>query len=290
MTEADRLETFIAQRTRLLRLAYRHLGSVSEAQDIVQEAWLRFAGADEVKDGPRLLSVIVTRLCLDHAKSAAARRLAYVGEWLPEPADTQFDDASDSALDISFAVMRTLERLSPTERAAFFLHDLWGLPFEEVGAALAKSPAACRKLASRARTSLAGSRKRFKPSNADLERFVSTFLASMQSGDLSSLKALLADDIQMVSDGGGRKLSALKAISGADAVARFMFGIANKNAQADTTSMALCQLNDAPALLILIGGKIDSTFSIDLGDDGLVRGVYMVRNPDKLSHLDAGGD
>ncbi len=287
--EAARLAVFLAQRTKLLRLAYRHLGSVSEAQDIVQDAWLKFAGAENVQNGPRLLSVIVTRLCLDQAKSAAARRLSYVGEWLPEPADASFEDASDAALDISFAVMRTLERLSPSERAAFFLHDVWDLSFEEVGAALAKSPAACRKLASRARAALIDARTRFKPSSAELDRLVAAFEASLRSGDPSSLKTLLSADIQLVTDGGGRKIAALNVIVGPDAVARFLLGVAAKTPEGSLTSISRRLLNGSPALLVMIGGELDSTYSFDLDADGRVRGIYVVRNPEKLAHISADG-
>lgn len=285
-----RLEAYLAQRKRLLRLAYRHLGSVGDAEDIVQEAWLRFSEAGAVEDAPRLLSTIVTRLCLDRAKSAAARKLDYVGEWLPEPAMGEgFAAADDRSLDISFAVMRTLEHLSPAERAAFFLHDLWGLSFEEIGSTLSRSPAACRKLASRARASLAEAKQRFLPKAGDLERFVAVFLSSVEAGDPAPLKALLAEEAELVSDGGGKTKTALNVISGADAVARFLLGVARKNVDMHETSAVPAVINDSPGLVVTIAGAIDQTFSFDLDADGMIRTIYIVRNPDKLMRLHAPG-
>ena len=283
----ERLAAFLAQRKRLLRLAYRHLGSVAEAEDIVQEAWLRFGKADSVEDAPRLLSTIVTRLCLDRAKSAEARKLAYVGAWLPEPvAGEAFEAADDQTLDISFAVMRTLENLSPAERAAFFLHDLWDLSFDEIGATLSRSPAACRKLASRARAALAGAREqRFHPRPEDLARFVEVFRGAVERGDPAPLKALLAHDAELVSDGGGKKQAALNVLTGADAVARFLIGVARKNVDVDEVGGYPAVINDAPGLVVTIAGEIDQIFSFDMDGDGLIRTIYIVRNPDKLTGL-----
>jgi RNA polymerase sigma-70 factor, ECF subfamily len=286
----ERLAAFLAQRKRLLRLAYRHLGSVAEAEDIVQEAWLRFGKAEKIEDAPRLLSTIVTRLCLDRAKSAEARKLNYVGAWLPEPvAGEAFEAADDLTLDISFAVMRTLEHLSPAERAAFFLHDLWDLSFDEIGATLSRSPAACRKLASRARAALAGAREqRFHPAPEDLARFVETFRNSVERGDPAPLKALLAHDAELVSDGGGKKQAALNVLHGADAVARFLIGVARKNVDVDEVGGYPAVINDAPGLVVTIAGEIDQIFSFDVDAEGLVRTIYIVRNPDKLAGLARG--
>lgn len=283
-----RLAAYLAQRKRLLRLAYRHLGSVGDAEDIVQEAWLRFSEAGTVEDAPRLLSTIVTRLCLDRAKSAAARKLDYVGEWLPEPATGEdFAAAEDRSLDISFAVMRTLEHLSPAERAAFFLHDLWDLSFEEIGSTLSRSPAACRKLASRARAALAEAKQRFLPKAGDLERFVAVFQGAVEAGDPAALKALLAEEAELVSDGGGKTKTALNVIHGADAVARFLIGVVRKNVDPQAMSAAPAVINDSPGLVVTIAGAIDQTFSFDLDAKGMIRTIYIVRNPDKLMRLHA---
>jgi RNA polymerase sigma-70 factor (ECF subfamily) len=286
-TDARLLPAFLAHRKRLLRLAYRYLGSVGDAEDIVQEAWLRFAAVEAVEDPARLLSTIVTRLCLDRAKSAEARKLDYVGEWLPEPATGEdFDAPDDHSLDISFAVMRTLEVLTPAERAAFFLHDLWELPFDEIGKTLSRSPSACRKLASRARAALAEAKQRFRPDASDLERFVGAFLHALEAGDPAPLEAVLAQDAELVSDGGGKKRAALNVIRGADAVARFLVGVACKSLDLSRTLVARTVINDAPGLLVTIGGEVDQTFSIDLDATGMIRTVYIVRNPDKLATVE----
>ncbi|MBW8639328.1 RNA polymerase sigma factor SigJ [Hoeflea sp. WL0058] len=282
----DRLEAFMAHRSRLLRLAYRHLGSVSEAEDIVQEAWLRFDGASQVDDPARLLSTIVTRLCLDRSKSADSRHLDYVGQWLPEPASgAAFETADDRSLDISFAVMRTLERLSAAERAAYFLHDLWDLSFEEISSTLSRSPEACRKLASRARNAIRQSPHRFSPSETDLNRFVSVFRKSVETGDPGPLKALLAEDAELVADGGGKKIAALNVIYGADAVSRFLFGIARKNPDPDSLKVVKTTINDAPSLIVFLSGQVDQTFAFDLDSAGRIAAIYIVRNPDKLAKL-----
>lgn len=287
-TEAQRLASFLAEEKRLLRLAYRHLGSVAEAEDIVQEAWLRFSVVAEVRDARHLLSTIVTRLCLDRIKSARARRESYVGPWLPEPAVGEaFIEASDSALDISFAVMRVLERLSPAERAAYFLHDLWGFSFEEVADTLQRSPAACRKLASRARAALGSEATRFQPDLSQVERLADAFRTSVETGDPVALKALLAEEAELISDGGGKVLAALNIIAGADAVSRFLFGVAGKAVKVATVELQVAVINGAPGLVVLIDGSVDQTLTFDLDANGSVRTIYMVRNPDKLACLRA---
>ena len=277
------LPVFLEHRRRLTRLAYRYLGSVADAEDVVQEAWLRFEGAQPAREPARFLSTIVTRLCLDRLKSARHRREVYVGEWLPEPVVGEpAAGEGDTALDISFAVMRALERLSPAERAAFFLHDLWDLPFEEVGEVLARSPEACRKLASRARRNLTDARQRFKPSALDVERLADALKVSVETGDPGVLKAMLAADAELVTDGGGKVLAARNVIHGADAVARFLVGVASKSSVLGEVVVTHADINDAPGMLVLIGGVLDQTFAFDLDEAGLVRAIYVVRNPDKL--------
>lgn len=286
----ERLAGFLGQRKRLLRLAYRHLGSVSEAEDVVQDAWLRFSAAPTVDDPARLLPVIVTRLCLDRLKSARARRLDYIGEWLPEPATGEaFEAPDDRALDISFAVMRTLENLSAAERAAFILHDIWDLPFEEIAPTLSRSPAACRKLASRARMALTEARKRFAPSAEDVARFLETFRMAMESNSPEPIKALLAEDAELISDGGGKALAARNVVAGREAVSRFLFGIGAKYRPGGVVEIAVAIINDAPGLVMRVDGKAEQTFGFDLDATGALRTVYIMRNPDKLVTLGGGG-
>lgn len=289
----DRLDAWINQRQRLVRLAYRYLGSVSEAEDVVQDTWLRFADAPEAMDPSRYLSRIVTNLCLDRLKSARARRETYVGPWLPEPIAGDMavlGEPDDAALDISFGVMRALERLSPQERAALFLHDLFELTFEEIAETLHRSPAACRQMAVRARSALKSSRQRFKPSEDDVAQFVARFAETVRTGDLEPLKALLAADVAFVSDGGGKVSAALNVVTGADNVARLLLGVARKEVRFEDVSVDPAVINGAPGLLLSIGGKIDQTMSFGLDERGGIAAIFVVRNPDKLARVQASPD
>lgn len=290
-SESEQLAAYLEHRPRLVRLAYRHLGAVGEAEDVAQDAWLRFQSADRPQDAGRYLSRIVTNLCLDRMKSARARRETYVGPWLPEPlverAGTVDPEAGDAALDISFGVMRALESLTPLERAVLFLHDLFEMPFEEVAETLHRSPAACRKMATRARAALAGHRSRFQPSQNDIDRFVTGFSQTMQSGDIGPLKQLLAEDIEFVSDGGGKAASALNVIVGADKVARMLFGLGTRQMAVQPLDISTLRINGSPALAITIGGRIDQTVSLELDAHGLIAAIYVVRNPDKLVRVKA---
>lgn len=286
MAEDPRLAAYLGERHRLARLAYRYLGSASEAEDIVQDAWLRFAGVDEPENAPRLLSRIVTNLCLDRLRSAQARRETYVGPWLPEPIVERVGavepDTNDAALDISFSVMRALERLSPLERAALFLHDLYDVPFDEIAETLKRTPAACRQMASRARRMLRQEQSRFPASNEEVARFVAVFEKAMRGGDIEPLKALLAADVEYVSDGGGKVLAAINVLLGSDAVAKFMVGVARKNPDPVHTVVAPATINGTPGLVVTIAGKVEQTMSFEVNTRGAISGVYVVRNPEKL--------
>lgn len=288
----QRLAIYLAERRRLLRLAYRYLGSVAEAEDAVQDAWLRFSAAGPVAAPARFLSRTVTNLCLDRLKSAARRRETYVGPWLPEPiveaAGAVEPETGDAALDISFAVMRALERLSPLERAALFLHDLCDVPFDEIGQTLRRSPAACRQLAVRARRAVRAHHARFAASEDDVSRFVAGLAEAVATGDIEPLKRLLAADAEVVSDGGGKVRAALNVLSGAERVARFLVGVARKNPRRDRTSVMAARINDAPGLVVVIDGRIDQTMSLALDAGGAIAGVYVVRNPDKLVRVGIG--
>ena len=286
--EADKLAAYLEQRNRLIRLAYRHLGSASEAEDAVQDAWLRFANAPQAVDPARYLSRIVTNLCLDRLKSALARRETYVGPWLPEPIAgdaAAADNAGDAALDISYGVMRALERLSPQERAALFLHDLFDLTFDEIAQTLHRSPAACRQMAVRARGALKSSKSRFNPSPDDVERFVAQFTQTVRTGDLEPLKMLLAADVEFVSDGGGKATAALNVVKGADNVARLLFGLARKELAGAEVKTFNTTINGAPALVLSINGRLDQTMSFGLDPAGRISAIYVVRNPDKLERI-----
>ena len=286
MTEELRLAAFLAARPRLLRLAYRYLQTVSEAEDVVQDCWLRFSAAAIPDDCESYLARIVTRLCLDRLKSATHRRETYVGPWLPEPLAGATEPAGDTALDISFAVMRALETLSPLERAALFLHDLFDVPFEEIAETLDRSPAACRQLAARARKSIRQDGRRFAASRADVDRFVDGMENAIRTGDLAPLQSLLTADIELVSDGGGKALAARNILRGADAVSRFLLGV-SRFVERERLAIEPATINGAPGLLILIDGAVNQTMSFAVDDAGAVTGIYAVRNPDKLEAVRA---
>ncbi len=275
-------------RGRLLGLAYRMLGSRTEAEDVLQDAWLRYSGVDRetVRNEEAFFVTTVTRLCLDRLKSARARREIYVGPWLPEPVfDTEElspHSAVELADDLSFALLLTLQRLSATERAAFLLHDVFDTPFAEVAETLGKSEAACRQLAARARKAVAAGRPEKRPPPEQHRALLDGFIAAMQSGDAGNLKMLLAADAVAMTDGGGVKRAALNPIRGADHVARFFAGLMNKlRRRGQSLSFEPATINGEPALAFYIEGELDQTVSIAI-DDGLIRAVYAVRNPEKL--------
>src|SRR5579863_134598 len=220
-------QSFEAHRRPLIGLAYRMLGSRAEAEDVVQDAYLRWHAADRnaILEPRRYLGTVVTRLCLDRMKSARARREIYVGQWLPEPVvDEAFDDdnAGDLAHDISVALMLVLERLSPLERASFLLHDVFGVDFTEVSRTLGRGEAACRQLAARAREHVQTERPRFSASREDGDRLAAAFVKATASGDTQALAQILAKDVVLYSDGGGKRAAALNPIYGADKVVRFL--------------------------------------------------------------------
>ena len=284
-------DVFKAHSGRLLGLAYRMLGSRADAEDIVQEAWIRLSSkAAQVKNAEAYLMTVATRLCLDHLKSARVRRETYVGPWLPEPVlSTEAlspETATELADDLSFALLLTLQKMTPPERAAFLLHDVFDLPFAEVAVTLGKSEAACRQLAARARKAV----KRPHAGKAvapDLYRTLTArFFETLETGDLDALKGLLQEDVVLYSDGGGVKTAALNPIRGDDRVARFFLGIARKfGGPPRSLRLAATVLNGRPGILVFIDGEIDQTFSID-ADGGRISAIYVVRNPEKLGDLD----
>jgi RNA polymerase sigma-70 factor (ECF subfamily) len=297
----DPAQSFEPYRRRLLGLAYRMLGSMADAEDAVQETYLRWHGADrgQVSEPRAFLMTTTTRICLDVLKSARARREEYVGPWLPEPVvDASAlapDRRTELAEDLSIALLLTLDRLSPLERAAFLLHDVFDFSFSEVATALERTEAACRQLATRARAHVRELRPRgaVAPSSRSGEidpnhaRLLSAFAAATQSGDLNGLKQMLASDIRVVTDGGGKVRAALEVIEGADRVAQFLVETTRKRPGAwwrDDFTMRFATVNGLPGVIVEApeGAKQTAAFEIE-GD--VIRALYVVRNPEKLRHL-----
>lgn len=273
-----------ALRRRLVRLAYRYLGSVTDAEDVVQEAAMKLIASDGIQDREAWLARVVTNAALDRLRTVKARREIYVGPWLPEPVIEADESPSDRELDISFAVMRTLEALSPLERAAFFLHDLFGMDFDTVGETLGRSAAATRKLASRARQAVKDGRPRFAARPADVERLLTAIGSAVRTDRMDELVAMLAEDIEFVSDGGGKVIAALRVLTGPGEVAAFLMHIARKPG-AEGWRFAPTHVNGGAGVLISSEGGLDSVMSVDLDPDGRVAAIYLVRNPDKLAHV-----
>jgi RNA polymerase sigma-70 factor (ECF subfamily) len=287
-TERER-RSFESHRRALTGLAYRMLGSRAEAEDVVQDAYLRWHAVDRdaVAEPRRYLGTVVTRLCLDRMKSARARREAYVGQWLPEPIVDETLDADatgDLAHDLSVALMLVLERLSPLERASFLLHDVFGLDFSEVARTLQRGEAACRQLAARARIHIEEARPRFPASREQGTRLAAAFAAATQRGDVARLTKLLAEDAVLYSDGGGKRAAALKPINGADKIVRFLAGISRKNP-------ALSSMQARPAMVNGLAGFVlrEEDGAIDTlafeHDGSRIVAIYVVRNPEKLRHV-----
>jgi len=276
-------------RGRLLGLAYRMLGSRSDAEDVVQDAYLRFAGAQEVHNAEAFLVTVVTRLCLDRLKSARAQREVYVGPWLPEPVfdaeGLSADAATELADDLSFALLLALDRLSPLERAAFLLHDVFDTPFPEIAAMLDRTEASCRQLASRARRAVRDERPAPAATPDSHARLLQAFGEAVASGNVAQLAELLRADAVALTDGGGRKTAALNPIVGADKIARFFIGLAAKNAGHDIR-VEPAMINGAFGALLYLDGELDHTMSMAISGEKIAA-IYIVRNPDKLRHLPA---
>jgi RNA polymerase sigma-70 factor, ECF subfamily len=282
-------EAFEAHRGALSGLAYRMLGSRAEAEDVVQDAYLRWHAVDHAAIGEprRYLGTIVTRLCLDRMKSAQARREVYVGQWLPEPVvDEALDDDSGGELahDLSVAVMLVLERLSPLERAAFLLHDVFGLEFAAVAQALRRGEAACRQLAARARAHVEAGRPRFSASADEGNRLAAAFQKAAESGDTQTLAKLLAEDAVLYPDGGGKRPAPLKPIYGAEKIVRFLEGVARKSPAIPGLVSRNATINGLPGFVMREpDGSLDTiAFACR---DGRIAAIYITRNPEKLRHV-----
>lgn len=275
---------------RLFGIAYRMLGSVADSQDVLQEAFLRLWSVDpaELRRPGAWLTTVVTRLCLNHLDAARVRREQYVGPWLPEPVGSLADPAEDVVLieSISAAFLVLLETVSPAERAAFILHDVFGYPFAEVAETLGREEVACRQLASRARKAIQARRPRFA-SDPDQRRTVSQrFLEACTGGDLGALLGVLAPDVVLYNDGGGKVRAARRAVSGADRVARFLVGVLTK--RTEWTAMPT-DVHGAPGMVWRDPtGAPAAVLSVTVDERGRIATVAMVVTPDKLRNLEAG--
>ena len=282
-------EEFQELRPLLFAIAYRILGSVAEAEDAVQESWLRYESSPtEPASTKAFLSAVVTRISIDVLRSARVRREAYVGQWLPEPLlDDPYEDPARSAEladSVSMAALLLLERLSPLERAVFVLREVFGFGFEQIAVAVGRSPAACRQLAVRARSHMAAGRPRFEADRRERERLAARFFEALRDGDLDGLRQLLAADVQMIGDGGGKAPAFARTVIGADKVARVLASAFPMLVRIDA-AMQSHELNGQPgAILRDRDGKVVSTLMLDVLD-GQIQTIRAVVNPDKLRHV-----
>ncbi len=278
------LADFERHRAFLGGLAYRMLGSVAEAEDVVQDAFLRWREVDRagVAEPRAYLARVVSRLCLDRMKSATHRRETYVGMWLPEPVVAE--PAQNLADDLSVALLLALERLSPLERAAFLLHDVFDMDYAAVGEAIERNEAACRQLAARARENIRQDRSRYALNDNDARKLADAFVAAAATGDVDGLARLLADDAVLYSDGGGKRAAALKPIVGRDRIRRFYEGLRKKSSGAFSARRAeAVTLNGIPGFIFETADGTE-TLAFDVAG-GLIVALYAVRNPDKVRHL-----
>ncbi len=277
----DAAASFDPLRPKLMRIAYRMLGSVADAEDVLQEAFIRWMGSDrsEVREPEAFLRRTVTRLCLDQLKSARRQRETYIGPWLPDPVLEEDGDE-----DITLPLMLALERLSPLERAAFLLHDVFGLGFEEVGATIRRDPAACRQLAARARIHVREARPRFQIDKQRGLELAEAFFTASRNGDMKALAAMLAADVSVYADGGGKRPAAMRPIFGFDAVMKVHQSLADHFRKNGSKLVRAGFVNGLPGFITLeADGELQAT-ALEI-EEGKVTAIYVVRNPDKLSHL-----
>ena len=281
---------FEANRPRLARLAYRMLGSVAEAEDVTQDAWLRWRGADRtaIADPAAWLVRTATRLCLDRLRAEKTRREAYRGPWLPEPLIEELaEDPLERAEEVSVAFLLALERLSPLERAVFLLHDVFDADFTAVAETLGRSEAACRQLAVRARDHVRQTRPRFSVGQEEASRLALAFMVAARNNDLDALRNLLAEDAVLISDGGGRRAAALRPMVGRDDILALLTGLRWRNNWLTTPNARLVRVNG------YLGAILDTdegpmTVAFQPGDHGRLAAIYMVVNPEKLTRVGGG--
>ncbi|MGW0415663.1 RNA polymerase sigma-70 factor [Streptomyces collinus] len=284
-------DVFEEHRPVLMGVAYRMLGRVADAEDVVQDAWLRWSGADraDIREPRGYLVRVTTRLAIDRLRQVKARSEAYVGPWLPEPYVTEFGDSvadtAERALladSVSLAVLVVLESLSPLERAVFVLREAFGYPYAEIAAMLDRGEAAVRQLAGRARRHVEERRPRYEVDPVQRRDLTERFLAAAAGGDLQGLMALLAPEARLVADSGGKAKAPVRVLHSADKVGRFLAAVAAKNAAG--LSVRLVEVNGGPAVLTLVEGKPDTVFQLDVVD-GVIATVYVLRNPDRMGSL-----
>jgi RNA polymerase sigma-70 factor (ECF subfamily) len=286
MSEADRM--FEEHRPVLARLAYRMLGSLSDADDVLQEAYLRWAGdSREAVQSPRAyLLTIVTRLCIDQRQSIEARKMTYVGPWLPEPVVESVESSPGEPLEtaesVSMALLLVLESLSPVERAAYLLRKIFDYDYDVIAQILERSEPSCRQIVSRAEQRIHSQRPRFDPDPAHAERLTDAFLEACSTGDLNGLVQILANDAVLYSDGGGKAAAALAPIRGADKIARFMLGIMKKAPA--SMKVRRVRVNGQTGLVITVEGQLVQVLTLDVADGRIVN-CFVVRNPDKLARV-----
>lgn len=278
-------DEFVRHRNLLFTIAYEMLGSSADAEDVLQEAWLRWSAVDQggVRDARAYLARVVTRQALNRLRTLKRQREQYVGPWLPEPLATAPDVAEDVELadSVSFAMLVVLETLSPLERAVFVLREVFGFGYAEIAEATDRSQPAIRQVAHRAREHVQARRPRVATSDVSRDEVAGRFLLAARTGDLQQLMDVLAPDVVLLTDGGGKVRAALRPIEGADKVARFLLAVAPPETSLD---IAWSTVNGAPAALVLVDGKLDSVASMDTDGDRVTR-IYLVRNPDKLAAL-----
>jgi len=272
---------FAPLRPKLVRIAYRMLGSVSDAEDVVQEAFIRWVKADrtDVRSPEAFLCRTVTRLCLDQIKASRTVRETYVGPWLPEPIVEE-----EQHEDVTLPLMLAMERLSPLERAAFLLHDVFGLPFDEVAAAIERDAATCRQLAVRARARVRDARPRFEVEKRHGVELAEAFFAASRSGDMRALGAMLRADVSIHADGGGKRLTASAPIFGRDAVLDLFTRVIGVHGPSYSTLVRTAFVNGLPGFVTIEADGHLQTTAIDV-EDGWIAAIYVMRNPDKLRHL-----
>jgi RNA polymerase sigma-70 factor, ECF subfamily len=281
--EADAV-AFEEWRSLLFGVAYRMLGSAADAEDLVQEAFIRWLrrGDTEVQSVRAYLVTIVTRLCLDQLGSARAKRVTYTGPWLPEPVVVEEEAAAEKADSLSLAFLVLLEELTPLERAAYLLHDIFGYSFDEVAHSLGRTPAACRQLGVRARKRIEERRQRFDADLRQGRELTDRFLLACASGDLSSLLSMLSDDVVVWTDGGGKVRAAMRPVVGPYRSSRFLVNVAKKIHGVPQATV----LNGQPATVFVQGDTVMAALVLDIMD-GTIVGVRAVTNPDKLERLSA---
>ncbi len=274
---------FHALRPQLLRVAYRMLGSMADAEDVLQEAWLRWSGMDQetIHVPEAFLRRVVTRLCLDHLKSARVQREEYVGPWLPDPVVEP-----EAVEDVTLPLMLALERLSPLERAAFLLHDVFGESFDDIAESLRREPAACRQLATRAREHVRAEKPRFAIEQRHGLEIAQAFFAASRGGEIGRLGQMLADDVSLYSDGGGKRPAAARVMIGWGEVTRTFAAIRHLMRGQTGALVRYAYINGLPGFVTREPDGMLQTTAL-LIDDDKVKAVYVMRNPDKLQHLEA---